>query len=48
MSSAMGWIHKKLPPVEGALERVPHQYAQTGENVPKALGYGRPVYTKRA
>ncbi|MFM7983551.1 MAG: hypothetical protein ACKPKO_29915, partial [Candidatus Fonsibacter sp.] len=39
--SAMGWIHSKLPAVIGVLEHVPHQYAQTGANVLKALGYGK-------
>ena len=39
--SAMGWIHNKLPAVRGVLEHVPHQYAQTGANVLKALGYGK-------
>ena len=39
--SAMGWIHSKLPAVRGVLEHVPHQYAQTGANVLKALGYGK-------
>jgi hypothetical protein len=39
--SAMGWIHSKLPGVKHVLESVPHQYAQTGANVLKALGYGK-------
>ncbi|MFM7979658.1 MAG: major capsid protein V20 domain-containing protein, partial [Candidatus Fonsibacter sp.] len=39
--SAMGWIQSKLPAVRGVLEHVPHQYAQTGANVLKALGYGK-------
>ena len=39
--SAMGWIQGKLPAVRGVLEHVPHQYAQTGANVLKALGYGK-------
>ena len=39
--SAMGWIQSKLPGVRGVLEHVPHQYAQTGANVLKALGYGK-------
>ncbi|MFM7988608.1 MAG: hypothetical protein ACKPKO_55780, partial [Candidatus Fonsibacter sp.] len=39
--SAMGWIQSKLPVVRGVLEHVPHQYAQTGANVLKALGYGK-------
>ncbi|MFM7990588.1 MAG: hypothetical protein ACKPKO_65835 [Candidatus Fonsibacter sp.] len=38
---AMGWIHNKLPAVKGVLEHVPHQNAQTGANVLKALGYGK-------
>ena len=41
MRSAMGWIHNKLPGVRSVLEHVPHQYAQTGANVLKALGYGK-------
>ena len=47
--SAMGWIQSKLPGVRGVLEQVPHQYAQTGANVLKALGYGkgrRPIDTR--
>jgi hypothetical protein len=39
--SAMGWTHSKLPAVRGVLEQVPHQYAQKGANVLKALGYGK-------
>jgi hypothetical protein len=39
--SAMGWFRSKLPAVRGVLEHVPHQYAQTGANVLKALGYGK-------
>ncbi|MFM7984679.1 MAG: major capsid protein V20 domain-containing protein, partial [Candidatus Fonsibacter sp.] len=39
--SATGWIHNKLPAVRGGLEHVPHQYAQTGAKVLKALGYGK-------
>ena len=39
--SAMGLIHSRLPAVRGVLEHVPHQYAQTGANVLKALGYGK-------
>ena len=39
--SAMGWIQSKLPGVRGALENIPHPYAQTGANVMKALGYGQ-------
>ena len=40
LRSAMGWIQSKLTGVRGVLEHVPHQYAQTGANVLKALGYG--------
>ena len=39
--SAMGWIHSKLLAVRGVLEHAPHQYAQSGANVLKALGYGK-------
>ncbi|MFM7987294.1 MAG: hypothetical protein ACKPKO_49070, partial [Candidatus Fonsibacter sp.] len=39
--SGLGWITRKLPMVRGVLEHVPHQYAQTGANVLKALGYGK-------
>ncbi|MFM7989402.1 MAG: hypothetical protein ACKPKO_59820 [Candidatus Fonsibacter sp.] len=39
--SGLGWIHSKLPMVRGVLNNVPHQYAQTGANVLKALGYGK-------
>ena len=39
--SRLGWIQSKLPMVKGVLEHVPHQYAQTGANVLKALGYGK-------
>ena len=39
--SGLGWITSKLPMVRGVLEHVPHQYAQTGANVLKALGYGK-------
>ncbi|MFM7985358.1 MAG: hypothetical protein ACKPKO_39200, partial [Candidatus Fonsibacter sp.] len=39
--SGLGWIQSKLPTVRGVLEHVPHQYAQTGANVLKALGYGK-------
>ena len=41
LRSAMGWIQSKLLGVRGVLEHVPHQYAQTGANVLKALGYGQ-------
>jgi hypothetical protein len=47
--SGLGWIQSKLPGVRGVLEQVPHQYAQTGANVLKALGYGkgqRPIDTR--
>ena len=36
--SGLGWITSKLPAIRGVLEHVPHQYAQTGANVLKALG----------
>ncbi|MFM7986017.1 MAG: hypothetical protein ACKPKO_42555, partial [Candidatus Fonsibacter sp.] len=39
--SGLGWITSKLPKVRGVSENVPHQYAQTGANVQKALGYGK-------
>ncbi|MFM7989230.1 MAG: hypothetical protein ACKPKO_58945 [Candidatus Fonsibacter sp.] len=39
--SGLGWITSKLPMVRGVLEHAPHQYAQTGANVLKALGYGK-------
>ncbi|MFM7979851.1 MAG: hypothetical protein ACKPKO_11090, partial [Candidatus Fonsibacter sp.] len=39
--SRLGWITSKLPTVGGVLEHAPHQYAQTGANVLKALGYGK-------
>ena len=39
--SGLGWIQSKLPAVRGVLEHVRHQYAQTGANVLKALGYGK-------
>ncbi|MFM7978763.1 MAG: hypothetical protein ACKPKO_05555, partial [Candidatus Fonsibacter sp.] len=39
--SGLGWITSKLPMVRGVLEHVPHQCAQTGANVLKALGYGK-------
>ena len=39
--SGLGWIKSKLPMVRGVFEHVPHQYAQTGANVLKALGYGK-------
>ncbi|MFM7986679.1 MAG: hypothetical protein ACKPKO_45925, partial [Candidatus Fonsibacter sp.] len=51
LRSAMGWIQSKLPSVRGALESIPHPYAQTGANVMKALGYGKghkPIYNKLA
>ena len=40
LRSTMGWSQSKLPGVRGVLEHVPHQYAQTGANERKALGYG--------
>ena len=40
LRSAMGWIQSELPGVRGVLEHVPHQYAQNGANVLKALGNG--------
>ena len=49
--SAMGWIQSKLPGVMAVLEHVPHQYAQTGANVLKALGCGhghKPIDTRLA
>ena len=49
--SGLGWIQSKLPAVRGVLENVPHQYAQTGANVLKALGYGkgqRPIENRLA
>ncbi|MFM7987481.1 MAG: hypothetical protein ACKPKO_50030, partial [Candidatus Fonsibacter sp.] len=39
--SGLGGITSKLPMVRGVLEHVPHQYAQTGANVLKGLGYGK-------
>ncbi|MFM7979773.1 MAG: hypothetical protein ACKPKO_10695 [Candidatus Fonsibacter sp.] len=39
--SGTGWIQSRLPAVRGVLDHVPHQYAQTGANVLKALGYGK-------
>jgi len=39
--SAMGWVQSKLPAVRGVMENVAHQYAQTGANMLKALGYGK-------
>ncbi|MFM7988909.1 MAG: hypothetical protein ACKPKO_57315, partial [Candidatus Fonsibacter sp.] len=49
--SGLGWITGKLPMFRGVLEHVPHQYAQTGGNVLKALGYGtgrRPIDNRLA
>jgi len=40
LKSALGWIKGKLPMVRGVLENVPNQYAQTGAQVLKTLGYG--------
>ena len=39
--SGLGLITSTLPMVRGVLEHAPHQYAQTGANVLKALGYGK-------
>ena len=39
--SALGWIQSNLPGVRGALENIPHPYAQTGAHGMKALGYGQ-------
>ena len=39
--SGLGWIQSKLPAVRGVLENVPLQYAQTGADVLKSLGYGK-------
>ena len=39
--SGLGWIQSKLPAVKGVLEHAPHQYAQTGTNLLRALGYGK-------
>ena len=41
IKSALGWVKGKLPMVRGVLENVPNQYAQTGANVLKTLGYGK-------
>jgi hypothetical protein len=41
VKSALGWVKGKLPMVRGALEHIPNQYAQTGANVLKTLGYGK-------
>jgi len=41
MKSALGWVKGKLPAVRGVLEQIPNQYAQTGANVLKTLGYGK-------
>ncbi|MFM7984992.1 MAG: hypothetical protein ACKPKO_37300 [Candidatus Fonsibacter sp.] len=49
--SGLRWIMSKLPLVRGVLEHVPHQYAQTGASVLKALGYGKrqkPIYNRLA
>jgi len=40
LKSALGWVKGKLPMVRGVLENVPNQYAQTGAQVLKTLGYG--------
>jgi len=39
--SALGWVKGKLPGLRNTLEMIPNQYAQTGANVIKALGYGQ-------
>ena len=39
--SGLGWTQSQLPLVRGVLEHAPHQYAQTGANVLRALGYGK-------
>ncbi len=41
LKSALGWVKGKLPMVRGVLENVPNQYAQTGAQVLKTLGYGQ-------
>ena len=37
--TAIGCIQRKLHADRGVLENVPHQYAQVGAHVSKALGY---------
>ena len=41
MKSAMGWVKSKLPAVRGVLENIPNEYAQSGANVLRTLGYGK-------
>ena len=41
MKSAMGWVKSKLPTVRGVLENIPNEYAQTGANVLRTMGYGK-------
>ena len=41
LKSALGWVKGKLPGLRNTLEMIPNQYAQTGANVIKALGYGQ-------
>mgnify|MGYP000907415519 FL=1 len=41
MKSAMGWVKSKLPAVRGVLENIPNEYAQTGANVLRTMGYGK-------
>ena len=41
MKSAMGWVKSKLPAVRGVLENIPNEYAQTGANVLRSMGYGK-------
>ena len=41
IKSALGWVKGKLPMVRGVLEHIPNQYAQTGANVLKTMGYGK-------
>jgi len=41
MKSAMSWVKSKLPAVRGVLENIPNEYAQTGANVLRTMGYGK-------
>ena len=41
MKSALGWVKGKLPAVRGVLENIPNEYAQTGANVLRTMGYGK-------
>ena len=41
MKSALGWVKGKLPAVRGVLENIPNEYAQTGANVLRSMGYGK-------